>query len=166
MSQNQGHSNRSNITLIVGCSSAVAIIIAAIIGLGAPFAERAADFYFPTLTSIPNSSPILTSSPNELPTQFVEPTLHQPSINCQEVGGASGFALPPNPQAPTGSCVLIIEWWVPPDTNNCGILITSKEPNIPDNSIGSWWYVYPQRPDSHKQEFLTKNPHCKVEDLR
>ena len=57
MSEDQGRSNPSNITLVVGCISAVAIIIAAIIGLGAPFAERAADFYFPTLTSVQPAVP-------------------------------------------------------------------------------------------------------------
>lgn len=108
--------------------------------------------------SVPNSN-IQPTSANPQPTQ-------QSSGVCQESGGASGHPLPPSPSAPTNGCVLIIEWWVPPDANNCGILITTQSPVVPDNSIGAWWYVYPQRPDSHKQEFLAKNPHCKVEDFR
>lgn len=109
--------------------------------------------------SAPNSN-IQPTSANPQPTQ------QQSSGVCQESGGASGHPLPPSPSAPTNGCVLIIEWWVPPDANNCGILITTQSPVVPDNSIGAWWYVYPQRPDSHKQEFLAKNPHCKVEDFR
>lgn len=41
-------------TWIVGCLGAAGVIIAAIIGLGAPFAERMADIYFPTLTPAGN----------------------------------------------------------------------------------------------------------------
>lgn len=37
----------------IGCLSAAAVIIAAIIGLGVPFAERAADIYFPKPTASP-----------------------------------------------------------------------------------------------------------------
>lgn len=48
---------RPSTTWMVGCLGAAAVIIAAIIGLGVPFAERLADIYFPTFTPIPNSSP-------------------------------------------------------------------------------------------------------------
>jgi hypothetical protein len=47
VNQNQ---ERSSKAWIVGCYGAAAVIIAAIIGLGAPFAERLADRYFPTIT--------------------------------------------------------------------------------------------------------------------
>lgn len=109
---------------------------------------------------VPNSNVQPTSESNPAPTQ------QQSSGVCQESGGATGHPLPPSPSAPTNGCVLIVEWWVPPDANNCGIFITTQTPVIPENSIGAWWYVYPQRPESHKNEFLAKNPHCKVEDFR
>ena len=108
------------------------------------------------------------SSSNAQPTSATisEPTQQQSSGICQESGGASGHPLPPSPSAPVNGCVLIAEWWVPPDSSNCGILITTKSPVLPEGSIGSWWYVYPQRPESHKNEYLAKNSHCKVEDFR
>ncbi len=56
----------SSKTWIVGCLSAAAVIIAAIIGLGAPFAARLADVYFPSPTPFINSIP---------PTQVVIATL-------------------------------------------------------------------------------------------
>lgn len=62
---------QSNTTLLVGCAAAVAVIIAAIIGLGSPFAERAADLYFPTFTPIPNNPSIYTSAPAVPPTKVV-----------------------------------------------------------------------------------------------
>lgn len=172
MSQNQERSSSVSSPWIVGCLGAAGVIVAAIIALGAPMAERAADYYFPTLTPIPNIPPTSTSISFEHPTQttiitvYPQATVQQPLGICQEAGGASGFPLPPTPSTPPAGCVLIIEWWVPPDANNCGILITTKEPIVPAGSIGAWWYVYPQRPDSQKQEFLAKNPHCRVEDLR
>jgi len=165
----------SSKTWIVGCLSAAAVIIAAIIGLGAPFAERLADVYFPSPTPVINSIPptqitIATVPPQSTSqptsTNIALPTQPQSSGVCQESGGASGFPLPPTPSAPVNGCVLIVEWWVPPDSSNCGILITTQNPVLPTDSIGAWWYVYPQRPDSHIKEFLAKNPHCKVEDLR
>ncbi len=89
------------------------------------------------------------------------------SGSCREAGGTSGFSVSTTPpSAPTNGCVLIVEWWVPPDASNCGLLITTSTPVIPNGATGSWWYVYPTRPDSHKQEFLAKSPQCKVEDLR
>lgn len=165
---------------------ATAIIIAAIIGLGVPFAENLANRYLPPFTPttlfIPPSPQIVVvtaTSPSQLvypPTAIPfqdQPVINtpqaasqQPSGICQEAGGPSGFPLPPKPSAPANGCVLIVEWWVPPDTSNCGILITTREPVVPDDSIGAWWYVYPQRPESHKQEYLAKNPQCKVEDQR
>ena len=138
-------------------------------------------YIFPGLFSTPTTD-IATETPSSIvvtatsnPVTLVKPTAtsvsplptqQQSSGICQESGGASGFPLPPMPSAPTNGCVLIVEWWVPPNSANCGILITTNAPVIPEGSIGAWWYVYPQRSDSHKQEFLAKNPQCKVEDLR
>lgn len=160
----------SNKTWIVGCLSAAAVIIAAIIGLGAPFAERLADVYFPSPTPPPTRVEAATDTPRPVnqptSTNILVPTQLESSGVCQESGGASGFPLPPTPSAPVNDCVLIVEWWVPPDSSNCGILITTQDPVLPEDSIGAWWYVYPQRPDSHIREFLAKNPHCQVEDLR
>jgi hypothetical protein len=73
MSENRERPSNSSITWIVGCFSAVAIIIAAIIGLGAPFAERIADRYFPTLTPVSISYP-----PTEVVSQNQTP--NSPSI--------------------------------------------------------------------------------------
>jgi hypothetical protein len=94
------------------------------------------------------------------------PTEQQSSGVCQESGGASGFSLSQKPSAPRNGCVLVVEWWVPPNSANCGIIITTNDPIIPKKAIGAWWYVYSQRPDSHKEEYLAKNPKCEVQDLR
>jgi hypothetical protein len=65
MNQNQEPPSK---TWIVGCLSAAAIIIAAIIGLGAPFAERLADVYFPSPTpSINLVGPITSAGNSSLP---------------------------------------------------------------------------------------------------
>ncbi|RME60583.1 hypothetical protein D6779_01920 [Candidatus Parcubacteria bacterium] len=109
--------------------------------------------------------------------EVVPPTTNIPTVTptrqaqstgvCQESGGALGNPFPPLPEAPVGGCVLIVEWWVPPDGNNCGILVTTgTADSLPEGAIGVWWYVYPARPPSHIQEFSQKNPQCKVEDLR
>ena len=86
-----------------------------------------------------------------------------PSSNCKETGGET---LSPLPAAPPDGCVLIIEWWVPPDTNNCEVLVTFNPPVLPEGATGTWWYTYPDRPASHIQAFRQKYPHCRVEDLR
>ncbi len=63
----------------IGCLSAAAVIIAAIIGLGAPFAENLAARYIPPLTPTPDL--IVTNAPvasiqtvNPVPTVSTEPT--------------------------------------------------------------------------------------------
>ena len=134
-----------------------------------PFRFRA-NFSIDLLESIPvDCETGQISATQSVVEPIIQPTAipQNPSSGvCQEAGGASGFSLSQSPSAPANGCVLIVEWWVPPDSANCGILITTSNPIIPDGSVGAWWYVYPQRPDSHKQEFLAKNPHCKVEDFR
>ncbi len=100
-------------------------------------------------------------SENTTATQPV--TGNSASGNCQETSGQSLSSLP---SAPSAGCVLIVEWWYPPDANNCGILITSGNPNLPNNPTGTWWNVYPTRPESHIQEFQQKSPQCKVDDQR
>ena len=123
---------RSNIALTVGCLSAVAVIIAAIIGLGSPFAERAADLYFPTFTPVPNNPPINTSAPIELPTQaVVAPVIPQiqptsvsvPQTDCSKmIEGEHHF--------PT----LGVEWRFNPISENRIIHIWSNhwENNLPE----------------------------------
>ncbi len=59
----------------VGCVSAAAIIIAAIIGLGVPIAERLADRYFPPLTPTTNSiAPTQVTVVTTLPQPVNQPT--------------------------------------------------------------------------------------------
>lgn len=63
----------SSKTWKIGCLSATAVIVAAIIGLGVPFAERIADVYFPPPTTVAANSTVqpqvilITAMP-----QFVE----------------------------------------------------------------------------------------------
>ena len=83
---------------------------------------------------------------------------------CTDTG-----SIPPLPLAPPKGCILILEWWIPPSTDgsNCGILITENEPSsISADAIGTWWFVSPNRPDTHLEGFQAKNPHCGVQDLR
>jgi hypothetical protein len=104
-------------------------------------------------------------NPNVQPTPVInpEPVQQQPSGDCQESGGAGLSSLP---SSPSSGCVLIIEWTMPNDTKNCGIVLASAKPIVPNNAIGTWWNVYPTRPESHVQEFSQKYPHCKVDDQR
>lgn len=87
---------------IVGCLGAAGVIIAAIIGLGAPFAERIADYYFPTYTPeifqiTPTNLNIVTTTPEPvnqptildtnpsatpIPTPSVSPPT-QPSVSTE-----------------------------------------------------------------------------------
>ena len=93
MSENR---ERSNMTWGVGCLSAAAVIIAAIIGLGVPFAERLADVYFPTMTPNPINPPSFTSIPNS-PTQIpptqtivpINPVQRPPRIHVVNGQGVS-----------------------------------------------------------------------------
>lgn len=72
MSQNQDRSNSN--AWIVGCLGAAGVIVAAIIALGAPIAQSAADYYFPTLTPVPNNPSTYTTVPNIVPTQVIVAT--------------------------------------------------------------------------------------------
>lgn len=110
-------------------------------------------------TSSENAPSIPTPEPSPLSQQ-------EPVRACQEAGGASGFSLTQTPVVPPTGCVLMIEWYVPPNSDNCGLIITTDNPVIPEGAIGVWWHVYPQRPEIHQQAYLEKYPQCKVEDLR
>ena len=107
------------------------------------------------------------------PVAFEVPT-DQPLPQQASPGGSSGSAttctgdgdIPPLPSAPPSGCILIAEWWIPPDASNCGILVTRSQPDISTDAVGTWWYVYPNRPDSHIKEYQQKYPQCRVDDLR
>lgn len=83
MSPSPERSNNTTNTWIAGCLGAAGVIVAAIIALGAPIAQRAADFYFPTLTSVPNNPPGNAFIPVTTPTQSAvlpqSPLLSEPS---------------------------------------------------------------------------------------
>jgi len=79
---------------------------------------------------------------------------------------SSSGNLPPVPEAPPTGCILIVEWWVKPDPTPCGLLITRNDPSIPSDAVGSWWYVYPNRPDQHIKEYQAKDLPCDIQDLR
>jgi hypothetical protein len=85
----------SNKTWIIGCLSAAAVIIAAIIGLGVPFAERLADVYFPSPTPALNPIP---------PTQVViatippQPVIQSTSVNIPPATFAPFCAFLTRPQ--------------------------------------------------------------------
>jgi len=110
----------------------------------------------PTVTNIPVPSP--TNTP--IPPTPIPPTSTPELVKCE---GSDDLSL--LPLAPPSGCVLIIEWYI--STNEqCGILFTRDEPDIAAQAIGMWWYVYPNRPDSHLEEYKQKYPHCEVRDLR
>ena len=121
----------------------------------------------PTATASQYQEPVIAPTQSESsiaqPTTILQPTAKPITGDCQETSPQSLSSLP---SAPSSGCVLIVEWWIPPDASNCGILITASTPDIPNNATGTWWNVYPTRPESHVQEFLQKNPSCKVEDKR
>src|SRR5688500_8105988 len=72
----------------ISCAAIAAVIVAAIIGLGMPFAERLADIYFPPPTVVPNNPPTFTPVPIIPPTQGIiatslpQATLPRPSGLC------------------------------------------------------------------------------------
>lgn len=103
--------------------------------------------------------------PTSPPAVISQPTMTSPSMTiCDGTG-----SIPPLPLAPPEGCILILEWWISPSTDgsDCGILITKYEPSsISTDAIGTWWYVHPDRPNSHLEGFQAKNPHCGVQDSR
>lgn len=126
----------------------------------------------PPTTEVDGGDAELQAHPNPTQLEIVDtPSLQPlatlsssvPSQSCQE---AKGENLQSPPSAPPRGCVLIIEWWVPPNANDCGILITYGSPSLPGGSAGTWWYTDPGRPAAHIQEFRQKYPYCKVDDLR
>lgn len=128
------------------------------------------DFSMETMASANLGCPVQSAPPVQSTTQSDSVTVPQPttmpappSSNCQETGGET---LSPLPAAPPDGCVLIIEWWVPPDSSNCEVLVTFNSPVLPEGAAGTWWYTYPSRPESHIQAYLQKYPYCRVEDLR
>lgn len=121
----------------------------------------------PAQTTTQSDSPSVAQPTAEPPPQAALPTPTSspqiPSSNCQETGGES---LSPPPAAPPAGCVLIIEWWVPPDSSDCEVLITFTPPSLPAGAAGVWWYTYPSRPEAHIKAYQAKYPHCRVVDLR
>lgn len=136
--------------VVAACIGGVFLVVVAFINNGFIFAGAGNQNPYPTTAPISTQSISVSTSPVT-------------SGNCQETSGQGLSSLP---SAPSSGCVLIVEWWIPPDASNCGILITANTPDIPNNATGTWWNVYPTRPESHVQEFLQKNPSCKVEDKR
>ena len=102
---------------------------------------------------------ISPTQPNSLITQTASPIM----AGCQETNGQSLSSLP---YAPSNGCVLIVEWWIPPDPSNCGILITTAAPGISRNISGRWWNINPSYVDSHVQGYIQVHPGCKVDDQR
>lgn len=136
MGENQGRSNPSNITLTVGCFSAVAIIIAAIIGLGAPFAERAADFYFPTLTPVQPVAPATATQQSSIPqtssplvvngVEYQMPTSSSPFCIAQEVQTGMNNIVEYNIVIPDGWVMMWDSWkaeWDGGSYDSDGLLI-------------------------------------------
>lgn len=119
----------------------------------------------PAQPTTQSDSPAVVQPTAEPPPQAALPTATAsiPSSNCQETGGES---LSPPPAAPPAGCVLIVEWWVPPNSNDCEVLITFNPPALPAGAAGVWWYTYPSRPETHIQAYQAKYPHCRVVDLR
>jgi len=156
-SQNDKDGSNTRAAVITGifavmaaCIGGIFLVIIAFINNGFIFAGAGNQNPYPTTAPI-STQPVSVS------------TLPVISGNCQESGGQSLSSLP---STPSNGCVLIVEWSITTDANNCGVLITSSTPDIPNNAIGTWWNVYPTRPESHVQEFLQKYPHCKIDDQR
>jgi len=112
----------------------------------------------PTQTSLPTATSTETPVP---PTSTSIPPTNTPApVKCEGSGDLSLL-----PLAPPNGCVLIVEWYISAN-EQCGILFTQNEPGIAAQAIGTWWYVYPNRLDSHLGEYRQKYPHCEVQDLR
>ncbi len=110
--------------------------------------------------------PMRITATTSLPLSLVpmSPTNPAPSSYCDGVS----HSIPPDPiSAPTG-CLLIVEWWVPPNPTPCGVIFVFDAPIIREGAIGTWWHVYPNRLESHLKEYQSKpnNANCIVEDLR
>jgi len=131
------------VMLAVALIAAVATIIAAVI------------------SALPNTSMSdeTVTTATDIPRQMTP----VPGATCNNTG-----YIPPLPSAPPNGCILVVEWWIPPsaDAEHCGILITQREPDVSSEAIGTWWFVYPNRSDSHIREYQQKNPHCEIEYLR
>jgi hypothetical protein len=101
----------------------------------------------------------------QLGNQPSQPTPTFPT-SCSVNGTGEEFDATTQPdQAPQSGCVLIVEWWVPPAPEPCGIIVTTESPIITAEAIGTWWLVNQNRVQSHIQEFLAKYDYCEVSNL-
>jgi len=115
----------------------------------------------PTTTAIANQLVDLESTVVALATLQYLPSA-TPSPFCYGSG-----SIPPIPSAPPSGCILIVEWWVKPNPTPCGLLITRDIPSsVPSAAVGTWYVVYPSRPDSHIKEFQARDIPCEIKDLR
>jgi hypothetical protein len=116
---------------IVGCLGATGVIVAAIIALGAPIAQRAADYYFPALTPVQNNSSIASPTSILLQPQIVETAIPQvqptpgssSQVDCSKmIEGEHHFP------------ILGVEWKFEPINENRIIHIWSNhwENNLPE----------------------------------
>lgn len=110
-----------------------------------------------------NISPTQSNSLTAPSTFTFQSAINPTSGDCQESNGQSLSSLP---YAPSTGCILIVEWWTPPNAFNCGILITTGSPNISRNASGMWWNINPSHVESRVQGYLQVNPGCKVDDQR
>lgn len=94
----QESQGKSNLITVLG---AVAVIIAAIIGLGLPFAERLADRYLPTFTPIPISSntpippQVIVITETSAPVNIVQPQSIDLTCQGRETNATINGALVP-----------------------------------------------------------------------
>jgi|GEM_PF-5495205 hypothetical protein len=110
-----------NKTFAVAIIGAAAIIIAAIIGLGAPFAERLADIYFPKPTS--NDVPVQ-------PTQVSQTTQNQvPQISSSLLVNGITYQIPTHTSTP---------FCVAPELNTGMNNINEYDIVVPDGWVMMW----------------------------
>jgi len=95
--------------------------------------------------------------------QSSQPTSKPSTSVCNSKGD-----IPPLPVSPSSGCILVVEWWIPPavDNEHCGIFITTNTVDVSIEAIGTWYYIYPNRVDSHIKEFQQGNPNCTIDDRR
>jgi hypothetical protein len=77
-------------------------------------------------------------------------------------------SMPPVPDAPPPGCVLIVEWWYPPNPTPCGLWITYRGVEFKEGVAGHWWYEYDSTVAAHIQAFKAKDTSkpCEVVDYR
>jgi hypothetical protein len=152
-----------NTKIMVGCMGATAIIIAAIIGLGQPFAQRIADRYFPQplSTSIDNPTTGIIY-PTVYPTS-VPPSIQEINTPMQSSNTETGGSLTSSPTPISTTQSGIDQYEVTPISQE-GPLRPHYQVNVGDGIFSAGTFSDGLAP--YSEQWLWDNNHFKIQRIR